>query len=109
MLCVEGCNSIEWDVLRSFVESRLPKHHRTFAPRGKRSRSSAGLSPSSSGHTALPVRAVSSPPGDGLALLGWPSRMRTLDVRKCPQINKAMVQWLKRLGCDVRHDAVNPL
>ena len=115
-LSVEGCTSLGWDALRALVESRLPAHHRTYAPRVPefpRARNALppmmSASASASAQALACVRAVSSPPGDGLAALGWPRRVRTLDVTKCHQISKEMVQWLMRCGCDVRHDAMSPI
>ncbi|KAF8550062.1 hypothetical protein OG21DRAFT_1469249 [Imleria badia] len=92
-LSLDGCTSLEWDSLRSLVESRL---------------SGKSLPPSSTSMTAMRAMSSASVSAHVHALamgrsspLPAPRRLTSIDVTHCHQINKEMVQWLKMYVPDV--------
>ncbi|KAF9242537.1 hypothetical protein BU15DRAFT_43875 [Melanogaster broomeanus] len=94
-LNLDGCTTLEWDSLRGLVESRLSgktsqlSSASTAAPRGV-------SSASASAHIhALTVGRCSSP-------VSAPRRLTSVDVTRCHQISKEMVQWLRMYVRDVR-------
>jgi len=96
-LTLDGCTNLDWDSLRTFVESRLPANSHTY-PRYQNAqafRSSQMTTTSASAVAArprvYPAALRTSHPG---ALLG-PQRLRSIDVTRCNQISKEMVQWLR--------------
>ncbi|KAI0775543.1 hypothetical protein BD413DRAFT_470375 [Trametes elegans] len=131
-LSLEGCTAIEWETLRSIVESRLPPHSRAFprqptpqeAPtptRGSMSMSSASassqrptaFSSSSSSASAFATTAhilSHQPSAPALSstsqTIGRPVRLESIDLTRCHQIGKEMVQWLRMYVADVRCEAV---
>ncbi|KAI0755177.1 hypothetical protein C8Q80DRAFT_1094386 [Daedaleopsis nitida] len=142
-LSVEGCTSLEWETLRSIVESRLPPHSRAF-PRQplphqphsqptiststSASMSSASMSApqhqhqhhrqalSSSASSSASSFAVSAhilahqpsvPVLSSASLaLGRPVRLESVDLTRCHQISKEMVQWLRMYVADVKCETV---
>ena len=74
-LNLDGCASLDWDSLRTFIQSRLPTNTRKNPSRS---------------------------PIDPNSLLPSPQRICSLDVTRCPQINKEMLQWLRMYVADVR-------
>ncbi|KAG9227705.1 hypothetical protein CCMSSC00406_0000649 [Pleurotus cornucopiae] len=101
-LSLDGCTNFDWESLRTFVESRLPANSTAYAH--ARHRSSNGLSSSASAAAAayahaqaLQHRLAHRPSG----MLG-PSRLSLIDVTRCSQISKEMVQWLRMYVADVR-------
>ncbi|KAF8195448.1 hypothetical protein BJ912DRAFT_1056694 [Pholiota molesta] len=88
---LDGCTSFDWDSLRAFVESRLPADPHAY----KRYHTSvASLSSSASAAAANYARMKSRQNGHA-ALLAGPHRIEMVDVRRCNQISKEMVQWLR--------------
>jgi len=114
-LWLEGCTSVDWEALRAVVESRLPAQSRALPP-PKLSRGSSTSSASSSAQPAktsssasafatqaqilsrVPVASSSS----GYASLIGPRRLESLNLSRCHQISKEMVQWLRMYVVDVR-------
>lgn len=96
-LSLDGCTNVEWDSLRTLIESRLPTN------------SSRMLNP--------PTSAASLPRGIPLASAGLtrrqdpvstykpPKRLKLLDVTRCHQISKEMLQWLRIYIAEVRYES----
>jgi len=99
-LTLDGCTSFDWDSLRTFVESRLPAHsyaYPHFQGGAQQFRSSQLTITSASTAAAAHARSRSHPPARNLhppVYLG-PLRLRAIDVTRCSQISKEMVQWLR--------------
>ncbi|TFK52373.1 hypothetical protein OE88DRAFT_1627936 [Heliocybe sulcata] len=132
-----GCCALDWESLRTFVESRLPPQSRAFprqhvspCPSSPSSPSSASvpLPPvtisasgslqfasqplltvsassqaqlSSSRTAAVALRGASSSAG---ASHRWPKRLKNIDLSRCHQITKEMVQWLRVYIPEVKSD-----
>ncbi|EIW59687.1 uncharacterized protein TRAVEDRAFT_97912, partial [Trametes versicolor FP-101664 SS1] len=131
-LSLEGCTSIDWETLRSIVESRLPPHSRAFprqaaqhdpapASRPVVSMSSASASSqrpvasssSSSSASAFAATAYilahqpSAPAVSSSSLaVGRPVRLESMDLTRCHQISKEMVQWLRMYVAEVKCETV---
>ncbi|OJT13829.1 hypothetical protein TRAPUB_9599 [Trametes pubescens] len=131
-LSLEGCTSIDWETLRSIVESRLPPHSRAFprqaaqheaapVPRPAVSMSSASASSqrpvasssSSSSASAFAATAYilahqpSAPAVSSSSLaVGRPVRLESMDLTRCHQISKEMVQWLRMYVAEVKCETV---
>ncbi|KZT73913.1 hypothetical protein DAEQUDRAFT_742955 [Daedalea quercina L-15889] len=96
-LWLEGCTSVDWEVLRAVVESRLPAQSRALPPQ----KMSKGTSTSSaSAHILSRVPAASS--SSGYASLIGPRRLEHLNLSRCHQISKEMVQWLRMYVSEVK-------
>ncbi|KAI0731906.1 hypothetical protein C8Q72DRAFT_181509 [Fomitopsis betulina] len=116
-LWLEGCTSVDWEVLRAVVESRLPAQSRALPPQkiGK------GLSTASASASAnaLPSKASSSASAfasqahilsrvpvtsssAGYNTLLGPRRLESLDLSRCHQISKEMIQWLRMYVAEVK-------
>ncbi|KAJ8080502.1 hypothetical protein PM082_017335 [Marasmius tenuissimus] len=99
----DGCTCFDWDSLRSFVESRLPanSYPQYQSVEAFRSRnvvcSSASASASAFGRRPI-VKSASR------AVLA-PKRIRSMDVTRCSQISKEMVQWLRMYVPQVKCEA----
>ncbi|KAH9941051.1 hypothetical protein B0H21DRAFT_697141 [Amylocystis lapponica] len=119
-LSLEGCTTLDWEALRSFVESRLPAQSRAF-PRQLiphnavvTSTASASLRPSSSSRSSASEFAAhasilshiptTTPSNPTLMSLGWPQRLHSIDLTRCHQITKEMVQWLRMYVEDVKYE-----
>ncbi|KAA1469883.1 hypothetical protein DENSPDRAFT_773527 [Dentipellis sp. KUC8613] len=124
-LNLDGCTSLDWDALRTFVESRLPAHVRAYPrqaappqvtlpaptvysasvaanlrhPHHPRTRSSSPLP-----HTPSHSRSLSAPPNTSVPLV-WPQRLKCVDLTRCHQISKEMVQWLRMYVAEVKCDS----
>jgi hypothetical protein len=121
-LNLDGCTTLEWDSLRTFVESRLPAPVRAYprqavppmltlppltsASSASASASSVATTTSSStttlrqphpthalAHPTLHGRSHSVPPN--VSSFSWPLRLKSLDLTRCHQIGREMVQWLR--------------
>ncbi|KAI0087822.1 hypothetical protein BDY19DRAFT_892259 [Irpex rosettiformis] len=151
-LSLEGCATLEWESLRSFVESRLPAHTRAFpgtlatpssvapvrpvvstssssssasasaaayAASLASARSSASSTASSSNRPVTASKVVSSASAFAAnahilshvpvtpqqkSSSNWPHRLQTIDLTRCHQISKEMVQWLRMYVADVKCD-----
>lgn len=98
-----GCLNLDWDSLRGFVESRLPPNPHTF--QRYHATTSSIVSSASEAAAALnrqkQVQAVARPrvyPGANV----HPQRIQAIDVTRCPQISKEMVQWLRMYVAEVK-------
>ncbi|KAF9013231.1 hypothetical protein BDQ17DRAFT_1343029 [Cyathus striatus] len=99
-LSLEGCTSFDWDSLRSFVESRLPAHAHTYA---RQHSNSVPVLSSASAAAAAHARSQTHHRhhSNGNPALG-PKRLRAIDVARCSQISKEMLQWLRMYVSDVK-------
>jgi len=97
---LDGCTSVDWDSLRAFVESRLPADPHAY----KRYHSSvASIMSSASVAAAQYARLKSRQDRSGhAALVTRPQRIRMIDVTRCNQIGKEMVQWLRMYVASVK-------
>ena len=119
-LSLDGCTTLDWDALRTFVESRLPAHVRayprqaippmlTLPPPASYSALAANSNSTSTATTTTtlrqphPTHALAHPTSHGrshsvppnVSSFSWPLRLRSLDLSRCHQIGKEMVQWLR--------------
>ncbi|KAJ7610682.1 hypothetical protein B0H17DRAFT_723955 [Mycena rosella] len=105
-LTLDGCTSLDWDSLRTFVESRLPANSHAY-PRFQGVqpfRSSHPPITSASAAAAAHERSRSHPSPrkpHPIVFLG-PLRLRAIDVTRCTQISKEMVQWLRMYVAEVK-------
>ncbi|KAI0632049.1 hypothetical protein C8Q77DRAFT_1060529 [Trametes polyzona] len=133
-LSLEGCTSIDWETLRSIVESRLPPHSRAFprqpvpaqpAP-SRPAMSVSSASASASASSGRPVVSSSSSSASAFAAtahilsrqptapavsssslaVGRPVRLESIDLTRCHQITKEMVQWLRMYVAEVKCETV---
>ncbi|KAG6890839.1 hypothetical protein C0995_003272 [Termitomyces sp. Mi166 len=91
-LSVNGCTAFDWDSLRSLVESRLSVIPPAYPPH---------LSPLPISCVA-PVRFRSQAQPRIHQPSFAPIRLRAIDVTRCSQISKEMVQWLRMYVADVK-------
>ncbi|KAJ7069757.1 hypothetical protein C8F01DRAFT_976616 [Mycena amicta] len=89
-LTLDGCTSLDWDSLRTFVESRLPANSHAY-PRVHQQRMMNSASAAAAEYAA---RSRSNPAPRNPVFLG-PLRLGAIDVTRCSQISKEMVQWLR--------------
>ncbi|KIK69510.1 hypothetical protein GYMLUDRAFT_33880 [Collybiopsis luxurians FD-317 M1] len=97
---LDGCTSLDWDSLRTFVESRLPanSYPRYQDARAFRSAQVATTAVSASAAAAAGNHSRSNKFKSSQhpqAVLPGPRRIRSIDVTRCSQISKEMVQWLR--------------
>ncbi|KAH9889865.1 hypothetical protein C8Q73DRAFT_652861 [Cubamyces lactineus] len=128
-LSLEGCTSIEWETIRSIVESRLPPHSRAFPRQTARQASpsparpavssasvssASGQRPAVSSSTssasafAATAHILSHQPATSSAshAVGRPVRIESMDLTRCHQISKEMVQWLRMYVAEVKCETV---
>jgi hypothetical protein len=105
-LSLEGCTTLDWDSLRTFVESRLPAHVRAYP---RQAVPPMLTLPAPTSYSALtlrqphPTHALTQPTSHGrshsvppnASSYSWPLRLKDLDLTRCHQIGKEMVQWLR--------------
>ncbi|PCH40225.1 hypothetical protein WOLCODRAFT_67896 [Wolfiporia cocos MD-104 SS10] len=114
-LCLEGCTTLDWESLRSVVESRLPAQTKAFprrpaiqaTPPPPLSSRTVSKTTSSASAYAAHAHILSRIPAahrmsDTLATLGWPYRLDSLNLTRCHQISKEMVQWLRMYVAEVK-------
>ncbi|KAH9932683.1 uncharacterized protein BXZ73DRAFT_89869 [Epithele typhae] len=114
VLSVEGCTSLDWETLRAIVESRLPPHARAAsapAHRAAMSASSASSATSSASSFAETARILSRQPSvpalsSASLVYGRPVRLASVDLTRCHQVSKEMVQWLRMYVADVKCETV---
>lgn len=116
-LNLDGCTTIDWDALRTLVESRLPANASrmlnvlsasAFPHDNAMIASSASTYAQAQRHTDrishasaatyVPSGAYAPVPGIGAV----PKRLRTVDLTRCHQISKEMLQWLRMYVVDVK-------
>ncbi|KAJ7288255.1 hypothetical protein C8J57DRAFT_510974 [Mycena rebaudengoi] len=102
-LSLDGCTSLDWDSLRTLVESRLPANSHAYPrfPSTQVVRPSSLTITSASTAAAAHARSRSHPIPYPTVFLG-PLRIRAIDVTRCNQISKEMVQWLRMYVADVK-------
>ncbi|KAF8631402.1 hypothetical protein AX15_002410 [Amanita polypyramis BW_CC] len=90
-LTLDGCTSIDWDSLRTVVESRLPPNpnaYTRFHPSPSTIMSSASASAAAYARSkALAKRTPYHTVG--------PQRLQEINIRRCTQLSGEMIQWLK--------------
>lgn len=96
-LSIDGCTSLDWDSLRTFVEARLPPSPHGFT---RYHTSAASFSTSASEVAAAQARAKAHYSNHSGVLP--PQRLRSIDVTRCSQISWEMVQWLKMYVAEVK-------
>ncbi|KAJ7095806.1 hypothetical protein B0H15DRAFT_774244 [Mycena belliarum] len=104
-LTLDGCTSLDWDSLRTLVESRLPANSHAYPcfQGAQAPRSSQRTLTSASAAAAAHERSRSQPPRHPYpAVFLGPLRLRAIDVTRCNQISKEMVQWLRMYVADVK-------
>ncbi|KAH7911724.1 hypothetical protein BJ138DRAFT_1006041 [Hygrophoropsis aurantiaca] len=118
-LNLDGCTALEWDSLRGLIESRL-------AGRSSSPSSASRQAFTSSVSSALTLSSASTPRPSATSVLArastasasahihaltlarpttpvpGPHRIASIDVTRCHQISKEMVQWLRMYVRDVR-------
>ncbi|KAH7928428.1 hypothetical protein BV22DRAFT_1103042 [Leucogyrophana mollusca] len=119
-LNLDGCTALEWDSLRGLIESRLGG--RSPTPPSSASRHAFASSVSSAltlSSASAPRSSIMSPPGRASTAsasahihaltvarpstpVPGPNRIASIDVTRCHQISKEMVQWLRMYVRDVR-------
>ncbi|KAF9468503.1 hypothetical protein BDZ94DRAFT_667281 [Collybia nuda] len=100
-LTIDGCTALDWDSLRTFIESRLPANPHAYA---RYHNSPMSITSSASATAAAHARSKAHQvprKGPQNVFLG-PQRLRTIDVTRCNQISKEMVQWLRMYVADVK-------
>ncbi|KXN88298.1 hypothetical protein AN958_07757 [Leucoagaricus sp. SymC.cos] len=98
-LSVDGCTSLEWDSLRSFIEARLPPNPNGFT---RFYTSASTMTTSASAAAAAQARAKAHYSSHSGVLP--PTRLRSIDVTRCTQFSWEMVQWLKMYVAEVRYE-----
>lgn len=96
----DGCTTLEWYSLRTLVESRLSgkPSQLTSVSATAVSRPVSSASASAYIHSLTSARCSSPVPG--------PRRLSSIDVTRCHQISREMVQWLRMYVRDVRCESV---
>ncbi|KAK2465355.1 hypothetical protein APHAL10511_002709 [Amanita phalloides] len=102
-LMLDGCTSFDWDSLRNVIESRLPANPNAYArfhPSPSTIMSSA--SASAAAHARSKAFAKRTP-----HLAVGPQRLQQVDVRRCNQLSREMIQWLKMYVAVVKCESTN--
>lgn len=121
----DGCTTVDWDALRALVESRLPANaprilnlpNASFARNNTTFVSSASSyaaqqrplhhMPSSLGSSRVSRASSAASGSNGNVDQGLvPKRLRVIDLTRCPQISKEMIQWLRMYVSEVRCESV---
>ncbi|KAG6857155.1 hypothetical protein H0H87_008725 [Tephrocybe sp. NHM501043] len=92
VLSVDGCIAFDWDSLRGLVYSRLPANLHAFTPHQSVNPHRRHVSTSSRNRTE----------SRNDYSLQVPRRLRSINVTRCSQISKEMVQWLRMYVTDVK-------
>ncbi|KAF9554706.1 hypothetical protein CPC08DRAFT_712673 [Agrocybe pediades] len=97
---LDGCTSFDWDSLRAFVESRLPADPQSY--RRYHTSTTSMISSASAAAADYARRKARQDRSAHSALLGGPQRILMLDVTRCNQISREMVQWLRMYVASVK-------
>ncbi|KAF9019025.1 hypothetical protein BDZ89DRAFT_1073393 [Hymenopellis radicata] len=100
-LTLDGCTSIDWDALRTFVESRLPSNSYPRYHDAQAFRSSPLTFTSASSAAARSTRNRTQARPAPQTMMA-PQRLRAIDVTRCHQMSKEMVQWLRMYVSEVK-------
>ena len=116
-LCLDGCSVLHWDSIRSFVESRLPTNSSRLInptnpsefPRNMPMLMSSASSYAARQKVVTPSQRTSSASAAATAngsvsmsAAVLPNRLKCIDVTRCPQITKEMLQWLRMYVSEVQ-------
>jgi len=98
---VDGCTALDWDSLRTFVESRLPANPHAYA---KFHSTPMSISSTASVAAAAYARYKAQHTCHNVytSVIQGPQRLRAIDVTRCSQISKEMVQWLRMYVANVK-------
>ena len=103
-LVLDGCTAPDWESLRTFVQSRLPSNSYAAYTARNQENAQRGMTTASASAAALAQRnGISSlrhKPSQ--AMLQGPKRLQSIDVTRCSQVSKEMIQWLRMYVPDVR-------
>ena len=102
-LNLDGCTNLDWDSLRTFVEGRLPGHSFAYSRQVSRRLLPNGSVPISSASAYAKLQQGPASVNKTICLRG-PKRLRSIDVTRCHQISKEMVQWLRMYVTEVKCD-----
>ncbi|KAF6757446.1 hypothetical protein DFP72DRAFT_808942 [Ephemerocybe angulata] len=126
-LTLDGCTSLDFDSLRIFVEARLPPNPLTFkrfhsnpkeiiSSASEAARLAEAAKQTRARHVSASASASTQTHGDtngttlGFGLGGdmmlHPARLVSVDVTRCTQISKEMVQWLRMYVAEVKCESV---
>ncbi|PFH54103.1 hypothetical protein AMATHDRAFT_45116 [Amanita thiersii Skay4041] len=97
-LTLDGCTSFDWESLRTVIESRLPPNPNAY-PRFHTS--PAAIVSSASASAAALARSKVFASRTCHPTVG-PQRLRAVDVTRCNQISREMIQWLRMYVADVK-------
>ncbi|KAF8503224.1 hypothetical protein BU17DRAFT_58517 [Hysterangium stoloniferum] len=86
-LNLEGCTSVEWDDLKTLVESRLPSSSASSAAKFS--------SADSSGFSTASKLAYASYRASSATTSSSASQYARLDLTRCSQISRERIQWLR--------------
>ncbi|KAG5648341.1 hypothetical protein DXG03_004913 [Asterophora parasitica] len=100
-LAVDGCTSLDWDSLRTFVESRLPANPHAYT-RFHPSPTSISSSASAAAAALARSKAQAQFKNGQVVTSQTPLRLRAIDITRCSQISKEMIQWLRMYVADVK-------
>lgn len=115
-LTLDGCTSLDFDSLRIFVEARLPPNPATFkriitnpkdivssASEAARLAEAAKLTKARHTSSSASAAAGNNSNASGGEVTMWqPARLVSVDVTRCTQISKEMVQWLRMYVAEVK-------
>ncbi|KAF9452968.1 hypothetical protein P691DRAFT_802824 [Macrolepiota fuliginosa MF-IS2] len=97
-LSIDGCTSLEWDSLRTFIEARLPPNPNGFT----RYHTPASFTTTTSASEVAAAQARAKAHYSSHSGVPPPQRLRSIDVTRCSQISWEMVQWLKMYVAEVK-------
>jgi len=103
-LNLDGCTSLDWDSLRTFIEARLPGHSFAYPRQLPDQRPLTNHTAALSSASAYAQLRSGSASASKLIGISPPKRLRSIDVTRCHQISKEMVQWLRMYVTEVKCD-----
>ncbi|THH06779.1 hypothetical protein EW145_g3850 [Phellinidium pouzarii] len=107
----DGCSAVAWDALRALVEARLPASaaERLLGPpsaaftRGNTTFVSSASAYAAQQHVTPPTFSQAGSVERGMSTaVDFPKRLQVIDLTRCNQISKEMVQWLRMYVAEVR-------
>ncbi|KIK07946.1 hypothetical protein K443DRAFT_604757 [Laccaria amethystina LaAM-08-1] len=97
----DGCTSLDWDSLRTFVEARLPANPHAYARYHTTPTSIVSSASAAAAHHARSKGRHPPRINHPSAIMG-PLRLKAIDVTRCNQISKEMIQWLRMYVAEVK-------